>query len=49
VILDGADYKQDPKSLQTTIDQREQSALAYIRSQGFNPAKYPIEYSVPAH
>lgn len=49
VILDGADYKSSPQQLQASINQREQSARDYIKSLGFDPSKYNIEYSVPAH
>ena len=49
VILSGSDYRLSPADLQSAIDSRKQSALDYIRSIGFDPGKYNIEYDVPAH
>lgn len=49
ITLTGADYRLNPQQLQSVINDRKQSALAYIRSKGFDPAKYHIEYIVPAH
>jgi hypothetical protein len=49
VILTDADYKQSPQAIQTTITQKEQSSVDYIRSKGFDPSKYTIQYDVPAH
>lgn len=49
VTLAGADYKLSQPELQSVISQREQLALDYIRSKGFDPAKYSIQYYVPGH
>jgi hypothetical protein len=49
VILTGADYRESPQAIQNTVDQKEAAALNYIRSKGFDPSKYHIQYSVPAH
>ena len=49
VILTGADYSSSPQELQSSIQQKEQAALAYISSKGFDPSKYKIEYVVPGH
>ncbi|HEX5447788.1 MAG TPA: hypothetical protein VFW90_01140 [Candidatus Saccharimonadales bacterium] len=49
VILSGSDYNSTPAELNKIIKADEQAALSYIRSKGFNPAKYMIEYDVPAH
>ncbi|MDB5160724.1 MAG: hypothetical protein JWO96_104 [Candidatus Saccharibacteria bacterium] len=49
VILAGADYKLPAAALDKLIAQREQDALSYIKSSGFDTNKYTISYEVPAH
>jgi len=49
VVLYDADYRVDATTLQARITERQQAALAYIRSKGFDPTKYQIEYYVPPH
>ena len=49
VILYESDYSLNSQDLQTVITQRQQAALAYIKSSGFDPSKYNIQYYVPPH
>ncbi len=49
IILDGSDYKKDKPALDSIVSQKKQEALSYIHSIGFDPAKYTIQYQVPAY
>lgn len=49
IKLSESDYRSSPATLEANIRNRENAALAYIRSSGFNPSKYHIVYVVPAH
>jgi hypothetical protein len=48
-ILSGADYRQGSSVVQSTIKQRDQEAVEFIKSKGFDPAIYTVRYIDPTH
>ncbi len=49
VIFYDSDYRLSPADMQAAITNRQNQALNYIKSIGFDPSKYQIEYAVPPH
>lgn len=45
IVLSGSDYNADGSANQKAVDQYKADALAYIKTSGFDPAKYTIEYT----
>jgi hypothetical protein len=49
IFLTGADYKQSHQAIDSTVKTKEDSALDYIKTQGFDPSKYQIDFIVPSY